>query len=738
MYEFYTKRNEVVIKSIKLGAIVGLSLIMFGCSDDDDKKTEIQPQLPEVATIVDVAAANGNFTTLVSLLEATNLDDTLDNESANFTVFAPTDEAFAALGQETLDALAADPDTLSKILTYHVLASKVEAEAALASAGNAVATVNGANIALSLSGDNLLVNTSTVTATDVMAENGVIHVIDAVLMPPAPTSSDVNIVETAKAAGNFTTLIAALERTGLDAVLADESGSFTVFAPTDDAFAAVGTKLINTLLANPDVLSDILKQHVLPLNADSVTAMTLNGKSVKTVLENELAISINAESDSLLFGGAKIVTKDIVTSNGTIHVIDSVIVNDVELPQSYGTIADVATENGSFTTLLSLLGATGLDELVADPTKTFTVFAPTDAAFSALSNETLTALQNDTELLSSVLLYHVIADQKVMSDGAVSVANSEDNFATMANEGKTALTYQNSKLFINDALVSAANVMADNGVIHVIDKVITPPAEMGEPTKTVVETAVETSSLSTLVTALQQAELVDALSDSEANFTVFAPTNAAFKKIPAADLTALLADKDALTAVLKQHVLASSVSSLNAFAANGKEVETLQGNKLTVSLVDFAGVSNTENDAVTYSKENGVLVTGAAAEMAGKTLYVFDNDLENSMSQCNDACATNWPPVIATNEQIANVPGLSLVERADGMLQVAYLGRPLYSYIQDEAAGDMKGDAVGDVWWAVKLPTSGLQIEGANVTTTDIYTSNGVVHLIDTVITNVQ
>lgn len=734
---FKHKRNVEVVKSIKLGAALSISLLLAGCNSDDNK-IELQLPIQEPNTVYDVAAASDDFKTLVSLLEATNLDVTLDNADNMYTVFAPTDDAFAALGQETLDALAQDPDKLSSILTYHVLGSKVAAEAALSSAGNTVETVNGANIALSLSGDSLLVNTSTVTSTDVMADNGVIHVIDAVLMPPAPTESDANIVDTAKANGEFNTLIKVLERTGLDSVLSDESGSFTVFAPTDSAFAAVGEKLINTLLANPDVLSDILKQHVLPINADSVTAMSLNGKTVKTVLENELGVSINTETDSLMFGGAKIITKDIVTTNGTIHVIDSVIVGDVTLPQSYGTIADVATENGSFDTLVSLLGATGLDELVADPTKTFTVFAPTDAAFSALSSETLTSLQNDSELLSSVLLYHVIADQKVMSDGAVSLANSEDNFATMANQGKTALSYQNSKLFINDALISAANVMADNGVIHVIDKVITPPAVMGEPTKTVVETALETSSLSTLVTALQQAELVDALSNTDASFTVFAPTNTAFQKIPAADLTALLDDKDALTAVLKQHVLASSVSSLNAFAANGKEVETLQGNKLTVSLVDFAGVSNTENDAVTYSKENAVLVTGAALEMSGKTLYVFDNDLENSTSQCNGGCATNWPPVIATSDQIANVPGLSLVERADGMMQVAYLGRPLYTYIQDESAGDMKGDSVGDVWWAVKLPTSGLQIEGSNVTTTDIYTSNGVVHLIDTVITNVQ
>jgi uncharacterized surface protein with fasciclin (FAS1) repeats len=734
---FKHKRNVEVIRSIKLGAVLGLSIMLFGCSDDDNK-VEIQAPAPEPNTVFDVASANGSFNTLVSLLEATNLDDTLDNANSTFTVFAPTDEAFAALGQETLDALAADPDKLSSILTYHVLGSKVEAQAALSSAGNTVETVNGANIALSLSGENLLINTSTVTATDVMADNGVIHVIDSVLMPPAPTESNANIVATAKANGNFNTLIAALERTGLDSVLSDDSGTFTVFAPTDAAFAAIGDKLINTLLANPDVLSDILKQHVLPINADSVTAMSLNGKSVKTVLENELGISINPETDSLMFGGAKIVTKDIVTTNGTIHVIDSVIVGDVTLPQSFGTIADVASENGSFNTLVSLLAATGLDSEVSDPTKTFTVFAPTDAAFTALGQETLTALQGDTEALKNILLYHVIAEQKVMSDAAISVANSEESLVAMGNGSNAALSTTGATLFINDSAISAANVMADNGVIHVLDKVIMPPKDMGEPTKNVVQTASDTDSLSTLVTALGVADLVDALGNPDANFTVFAPTNAAFKKIPSDTLNALLADKDALGAVLKQHVLASSVSSLNAFAANGAEVETLQGNKLSVNLVNFAGVSNTDSDVVTYSKETGTLVSGVGSTMAGKTLYVFDGDLENSMSQCVDTCATNWPPVTATADGIKNIPGLSLVERGDGSMQVAYLGRPLYTFIQDEAAGDMKGDAFNNVWWAVKLPTSGLQIEGANVTTTDIYTSNGVVHLIDTVITEVK
>jgi transforming growth factor-beta-induced protein len=108
------------------------------------------------------------------------------------------------------------------------------------------------------------------------------------------------------------------------------------------------------------------------------------------------------------------------------------------------------------------------------------------------------------------------------------------------------------------------------------------------------------------------------------------------------------------------------------------------------------------------------------------------------MSVCEDTCATTWPPVLGTADSIENIPGLSLIARADSTMQVAYLGRPLYTYSGDTAPGDENGQGVGNVWWQVSLPATSLQVAGSNVTTTDIYTSNGVVHLIDTVITTAQ
>lgn len=723
---------------LKIALLVSSTLVVTGCNDDDDDHKVETPTTPVATptTVVDVAVSDGNFTTLVAALEATGLDETLANTDANFTVFAPTDAAFALLPEGTVEALLADTETLSNILTYHVIADKVDAATAISSAGSKVTMVNGDSVGLSLDDDNLLVNTVTVTSADIMADNGIIHVIDAVLMPPTdkgmPTA---NIVETAVAAGTFNTLVAALQATNLDAVLADESKMYTVFAPTDDAFAMLGEETINTLLANTDVLSSILLQHVVMGEVDSVTAFTLNGMEAETASGAKLPVSINSETDSLMFGGAKVVTKDIHTTNGIIHVIDAVIVGDVSVPEPVGNIVDVASQAGSFNTLLIAAAAADLAEVLADESATYTVFAPTDAAFAQLPESTLNALLADTEALKNVLLYHVIADAKVMSDGAVAVANSENNKVTMANTQMAALSLSGSDLYINASKVSAANVEASNGVIHVVDQVILPPSMKGEPTQNIVEVAVSNPDFTTLVTALQAANLVDALADETKSYTVFAPTNAAFDKIPDDALTALLADNTALTNVLLQHVVAAEIDSISAYAANGKAVDTLANNDVSVDLINYTESTNSASDEVAYDAAGQMLVGGNGSAKAGYTLYVFDNDLGQASSTCVDACADAWPPVMVTDEMVDNIQGLSVITRADGTKQAAFMGRPLYFYAQDMAPGESKGDGVNNLWWKVSLPQVALQVQGANVVTTDIYTTNGVIHVIDTVIT---
>jgi uncharacterized surface protein with fasciclin (FAS1) repeats len=182
-------RTPKLVALAALAAVAGLTLA--ACGDDDDNAgsaaTETTAAAPadttaaaaEMKDIVDTAVAAGNFTTLATALTEAGLIETLKGEGP-FTVFAPTDEAFAKVPQETLDALLADKEALTSVLTYHVVPGRVLA--ADVAAGE-VATVEGSNITITVDG-GVKINDANVIATDVLATNGVIHVIDAVLLPP--------------------------------------------------------------------------------------------------------------------------------------------------------------------------------------------------------------------------------------------------------------------------------------------------------------------------------------------------------------------------------------------------------------------------------------------------------------------------------------------------------------------------------------------------------------------------
>ena len=328
-----------------LAAIVALSMTAAACGSDttdtaaaESETTEAMvDETAEMGTIVDVAVANGSFTTLVAAVEAAGLVETLSSDGP-FTVFAPTDEAFAAALEAlglTADELLADTETLTAILTYHVVPGKVPAADVLTLDGQSVATVNGAEVMISVDGDTVMVNDATVTAVDVEASNGVIHVINSVLLPPAEEAMEEEameeeaapgtIVDVAVANGSFTTLVAAVEAAGLVETLSSD-GPFTVFAPTDEAFAAALEALgltADELLADTETLTAILTYHVVPGKVLAADVLTLDGKSVATV--NGAEVEISVDGDIVMVNGATVTAVDVEASNGVIHVIDSVL-----------------------------------------------------------------------------------------------------------------------------------------------------------------------------------------------------------------------------------------------------------------------------------------------------------------------------------------------------------------------------------------------------------------------------
>jgi uncharacterized surface protein with fasciclin (FAS1) repeats len=277
--------------------------------------------------IVETAVAAGSFKTLVAAVQAAGLAETLSG--GTFTVFAPTDEAFAKLPAGTVEDLLKPENKakLASILTYHVVAGKVMAAdvVKLTNAG----TVQGQRVDIKAQGGKVTVDGANVVATDIACTNGVIHVIDTVILP-----NDKNIVEVAASNGSFNTLVAAVKAAGLVETLSGK-GPFTVLAPTDAAFAKLPAGTLENLLKpeNKKALIEILTYHVVPgvaAYSDQVVKMS----EVPTVLGSPVKVTV--KDGKVMLGSATVAIADVETSNGVIHAIDTVLLPTapVKAPQS--------------------------------------------------------------------------------------------------------------------------------------------------------------------------------------------------------------------------------------------------------------------------------------------------------------------------------------------------------------------------------------------------------------------
>ena len=273
--------------------------------------------------IVDTAVGAGQFNTLVAAVKAAGLVDALKGPGP-FTVFAPTDDAFAQLPKGTVETLLKEENRaqLVSILTYHVVSGKVAAKDAYGL--QQAKSLNGQNLDLVVTGGQIQVDGANLIKTDIETSNGIIHVIDKVMLPATQT-----IPEVAQSAGTFKTLLAAAQAAGLAEVLGSE-GPFTVFAPTDEAFGKLPAGTVESLLKkeNLDQLASILKYHVLAGRVDSAAAAkageakTLQGQTVMIGYDGGLTVN-----------ESKIVAADVEASNGVVHVIDAVLLPAAKDPK---------------------------------------------------------------------------------------------------------------------------------------------------------------------------------------------------------------------------------------------------------------------------------------------------------------------------------------------------------------------------------------------------------------------
>jgi transforming growth factor-beta-induced protein len=452
-------------------ALMGI-MVLSACEKDDPPPTE---------SIVEIAQAEPDLSSLVAAL--TKFPDLVTTLSGmgEFTVFAPTNDAFAALlttiGQTSINDVP-EP-VLKSLLQYHVVTSGAVLSTQL-TAGN-VATANGENISVTTMGGIKLNGSATVLTADVMTTNGVVHIIDKVLVPPSIAKFVNTVVEPAYFNKNFTTLIAAVTAASpsiLETLLS--SSKKTLFAPTNAAFTAAGI----TSLPARATLDAVLAYHVIgsEVKASQLPSAAAPANNAITTLGGVFYLSNRGSNGVFINGNTRVTTTDIMADNGVVHVIDRTLLPPDKTIAQIATALSTASPGAEFTQLVAALGRVpALLNAAAAAGSNLTVFAPTDAAFSALYTALSVAGINDIEigLLTAVLQHHIVsapttATGRVFSSDLVTgvVPTLNGNISLNA----TALTVTSGNGTVANISSNAAliNVLGTNGVIHTINKVLLP------------------------------------------------------------------------------------------------------------------------------------------------------------------------------------------------------------------------------------------------------------------------
>jgi uncharacterized surface protein with fasciclin (FAS1) repeats len=452
-------RGWIIAAAVVLvAAVVGLVLWLLNNDDDTAAPTE---------NIPDTLAADPDFSTLSQLLASSGLDEALAGPGP-LTLFAPANDAFAAFDPTQLAEIQADPDTLAKVLTYHVVAEKVALTTSSLTAGP-LTMLDGQTTLVSGTGSSLRINTAAIVTPDVEASNGIIQGIDALLVPPdlvldqQPTQ---NLVELLAASPDYSTYTQLVAEAGLTSQL-NQAGPFTLFAPDNAAFAAVDQAKLAKVREDPTQLRSLVQYTIA--GGSFPTAQLEDGASIPT--EQGGSVQISVDGSTYKVDDATIIDPDNLATNGVLHGLNQVIVppgTEIDLtPAPTQNVVQIIGSQPAYSTLSSLLATAGLTDLLSQ-TGPYTVFGPNNDAFAALPADTLAYLQSNVPLLRQVLAYHVVLANLPTEDLQPGTLNSL--------EGSTLnITVEGTTYRVNGAIIVEPDLLATNGVVQGIDQVLVPP-----------------------------------------------------------------------------------------------------------------------------------------------------------------------------------------------------------------------------------------------------------------------
>ncbi|XP_041054880.1 periostin-like isoform X2 [Carcharodon carcharias] len=395
-------------------------------------------------TIADVVEGTDELSSFRAAATASGLFETLGNDG-HYTIFAPTNEAFDKLSRDVLERILSDPVALKAMLNYHILNSVQCSEAIMS--GSTYATLEGTQIEIGCDGDSLTVNgQKMVNRKDIVTSNGVIHLIDKVLIPDAA----MQVLELAN--GKQSTFYDLVKETGVSATLTEDN-EYTLFAPMNDAFDA------DIMGLDQRLLKLILKNHILKLKV--VLNELYNGQKLETLGGNFLRVFIYRTAvcieNSCMLRGSK------EGRNGVIHMIRKVIV------PAEKSLLQILREDPRFSIFLTLAESAGLTELLTEEGD-WTLFVPTNDVFDSLSSDELKELTNDKNALRHILLYHLLKGVYVGGGIEYGVTNVLKSY----QGSRVMVKLVNNTLLVNNVKSKESDLMANNGVIHVVNSLLFP------------------------------------------------------------------------------------------------------------------------------------------------------------------------------------------------------------------------------------------------------------------------
>lgn len=582
-----------------LSLIMLSSAFVFTSCDDDDDDVMTQTMTKPTQNIVEIAQADPELSTLVTAVIEANLQEALATEGTFYAVFAPTNDAFAALDPTTLNTIISTPSLLSALLQYHVVKGNISSTNL--SSGATSTLLDGQSIDISVSSGGVTINDNTnITQADIQASNGYIHKIDKVLLPEGFVAE--TITQLAIRNPNFSTLVSILtmpEMSGILEAASSASSNLTVFAPTNEAFANLLAALGKTSLNELPIalVKEIVSYHIL--DSSVMSSQLQNGMMAETLLTGE-SITVDL-SDGVKINNANVIAPDVEAVNGVIHGIDNVLIPSY-VAQALGTVSETFLFNPDYSILTAAIKKAGLLETVSTA-QNITVFAPNNDAFAAANITSLDGL--DADALAPILLYHVLGKRVMAKD------LPEDGMAETLNNGeKIYLGYLTNSVIINGlTTITGVDIVKSNGVVHTINRTLVPPAidvvdiaaalaDMGSDS--------EFTILVSLLTAAPYSDITQIIKDAS-DITIFAPTDKAFDAISGITLT-----EEQIRNVLTYHAYGGRVFSTDLSDAMSVEMVNMQNitinkNGESVSITDMSGGSDANVVEVNIHGSNGVI-----------------------------------------------------------------------------------------------------------------------------------